>query len=168
MTRTASLAAIVYGTMVIEALRARRNERAQFARGGIEAGGDVYGAMRIAYPAAFAAIIVESVWRHPPFAVAAAGAFLFGCAKTLKWAAILALGPAWTFRVVVVPSVPLVRRGPYRLLRHPNYLAVVGELVGAAMIGGAWMAGPAALAGFGGLLVQRIRVEDRALAAASK
>ena len=166
--RTASLAAIIYGPMILEALRARSNERGQLARGGVEAAGDVYRVMRIAYPGVFAAMITESIWRDPRLGPVLAGALLFGCAKALKWAAILALGPAWTFRVIVVPAVPLVRRGPYRFLRHPNYVAVVWELIGAALMAGARFTGPAALLGFGTLLVLRIRAEDRALAASSK
>lgn len=166
--RAAILAALVYGPMIVEAIRARRNERRQLARGGVEADGDVYELMRVAYPGAFAAMMAESLVRHPPSGLALAGAVVFAGAKALKWAAILALGSAWTFRVIVVPAAPLVRRGPYRVLRHPNYVAVVAELVGVAMMAGAWIAGPAALAGFGALLARRIRVEDRALAAASK
>jgi methyltransferase len=165
--RLASLAAVVYGPMIVEAVRARRNERLQVQRGGIEPAGDVYRVMQLAYPAVFAAMIVESAGRRPPAGVVVAGAAVFLCAKSVKWAAILALGSAWTFRVIVVPRSRLVRRGPYRFLRHPNYVGVVGELIGAAMMSGAWVTGPLALAGFGALLTRRISVEDRALAAAS-
>ena len=51
-------------------------------------------------------------------------------AKALKWWAILTLGRFWTFRVIVVPGATLVAGGPYRWLRHPNYVGVIGELVG--------------------------------------
>ena len=78
-----------------------------------------------------------------------------------------ALGERWTFRVLVLPGVPLVGTGPYRYVSHPNYLAVVGELVGmAALMGATWSALPV-WAGFGWLLARRIRVEERALGAAS-
>jgi len=164
----AGLAALFYGPMIVEAVRARRNERRQFARGGVEPRGDVFELMRVAYPGVFAAMVVESLWREPPGSIVAAGATVFACAKALKWAAILALGDAWTFRVVVVPAAALVERGPYRVLRHPNYVAVVAELIGAALMAGAWIAGPASVVGFGALLARRIRVEDRALGAASK
>ncbi len=91
--------------MLIEARRAARNERAQRARGGLEPPGDVYRIMRVAYPAAFLAMIVEGAIRGtPPAAVFVAGGVLFAAAKALKWWAIHALGPCWTFRVIVVPA----------------------------------------------------------------
>ena len=88
-----------------------------------------------------------------------------GCAsaKILKWWAILSLGPFWTFRVIVVPGVPLIVKGPYRWLRHPNYVAVMGELAGIAVAAGAPVSGFVAVVVFGALLIKRIAVEERAL-----
>ncbi len=158
------VAAAIFIPMLVEAARAARNERAQRARGGVEPAGDVYRQMQVAYPGAFAAMLLELVWRgRPPAEALGAGVALFVFAKALKWWAILALGPAWTFRVIVVPHAALVARGPYRFLRHPNYVAVVGELVGAALMTGAILTGPAALLVFGVLLTKRRGVEDRAL-----
>ena len=88
---------------------------------------------------------------------------VFALAKALKWWAILTLGQAWTFRVIVVPNSPLVASGPYRLVNHPNYIAVVGELIGAALMSGAVLAGPAATAFFLVLILKRIAVENRAV-----
>ena len=91
--------------MLVEARRASRNERAQRARGGLEPSGDVYRIMQVAYPGAFLAMIVEGAIRGtPPTAVFVAGVMLFVAAKALKWWAIHALGPCWTFRVIVVPG----------------------------------------------------------------
>ncbi|MEZ5318636.1 MAG: isoprenylcysteine carboxylmethyltransferase family protein, partial [Vicinamibacterales bacterium] len=59
---------------------------------------------------------------------------------------------------------PLVHTGPYRYLRHPNYVAVVGELVGAAMMVGAPLAAPIVLVVFGAVLLRRLRFEERVLA----
>jgi len=162
------LSVVVFGSLVVEARRASRNEQAQRARGGIEPLGDVYRLMRIAYPASFAAMIVEGLVRDPPPAAAiAAGVLVLAAGKTLKWWAIVTLGPCWTFRILVVPNAPLVRGGPYRWLRHPNYVGVVGELLGVALIAGARVSGLAAMAAFGALLLKRIRVEERMLAPAS-
>jgi methyltransferase len=97
-----------------------------------------------------------------------AGVTILAAAKCLKWWAIVSLGSSWTFRVVVVPGAPLVLSGPYRLLRHPNYVAVVGELVGVAIANGARLAGPLALVVFGWLLWRRVAVENRALTAAAR
>src|SRR5262249_7611741 len=124
---------------------------------------------RVAYPLAFAAMLGEGLFRLPvPAGLVATGIAVFAAAKALKWWAILSLGSFWTFRVIVVPGVPLVRRGPYRWLRHPNYVGVVGELVGVAVAAGAAVFGVAATTGFGLLLLKRIRVEERMLATASR
>lgn len=162
---TIALAALlVYAPMLVEARRAARNERAQRARGGVEAAGDVYRVLQIAYPGAFLVMIAEGAWRGgvmlPVFTL---GALLFAAAKALKWWAILSLGPFWTFRVIVIPGARLVTRGPYRWVRHPNYLGVGAELVGAALMTGARVAGPLATAAFCALMLRRIQVEDRAL-----
>ena len=158
---------VVYVPMLVEARRAATNERAQRARGGIEAPGDVYRMMRVAYPGAFLLMIVDGATRDGPSVESlAAGAALFAAAKSLKWWAIQTLGPSWTFRVIVVPGAPLAANGPYRFLRHPNYLAVLGELIAVGLMTGARLAGPMAVVGFGLLILKRIAVEDRALSRA--
>jgi len=160
-------AALVAAALAIEARHAARNESAQLARGAVEPSRDVYAAMRIAYPGAFVAMLLEGAWRGlPPDTVVVGGAVIFAAAKALKWWAIISLGPFWTFRVLVLPGAPLVARGPYRWLRHPNYVGVIGELTGVALTMGARWSGPVALVVFGILLVKRIAVESRALAAA--
>lgn len=158
------LCVIVFAPMAVEAARAARNEAAQRARGGIEPPGDVYKMMRVAYPAAFLAMIAEGAARGgPPRAWLVAGLLLFAAAKALKWWAVVSLGPFWTFRVIVVPGARLVTAGPYRFLRHPNYVAVIGELVAVAMMTGARVTGPIATLGFALLIARRIAIEDRAL-----
>jgi methyltransferase len=158
------LGVIVYASMLGEAARARRNELSQLARGGREPHGDVYAIMRVAYPAVFLAMLAEGFVRGvPPPSVIAAGAVGFAASKALKWWAIRSLGMAWTFRVIVVPGAALVAGGPYRYLRHPNYVAVIGELVSVAMLTGAVLAGPVATIFFGALVARRVSVENRAL-----
>lgn len=163
------VAIIVFAFMALEARRAARNERFQRARGGIEPAGDVYKWMTLAYPLSFAAMLVEGAVRGPsPRGLFAAGAFVFAAAKGLKWWAILSLGHFWTFRVIVVPHAALVRGGPYRVLRHPNYVGVVGELVGVGLMTGAIVTGCLATVAFGILILKRIDIEQRALAAADE
>jgi methyltransferase len=158
---------MVVPLMLVEAWRASVNERTQRARGGREPEGDVYAAMQVAYPGAFLAMIAEGLVRGgPSLPVWVAGALLFACGKAVKWWAILSLGRAWTFRVIVVPGDPLVDRGPYRWLRHPNYVGVIGELAGVALMTGAVATGPVATVIFGLLIRRRIAVEERAIAAA--
>jgi methyltransferase len=62
-----------------------------------------------------------------------------------------------------VPGEPLVTAGPYRFISHPNYLAVVGEIVSVAAIVWAPVTGVLAAIGFGWLMIARIRIEDKAL-----
>jgi methyltransferase len=164
-----ALALVIFGTMLVEARRAAVNERAQLRCGGIEPPDDVYKMMRVAYPACFLAMLAEGAWRGlPPLSIVIAGATVFVLAKVLKWWAILTLGRFWTFRVIVVPGVALVATGPYRWLRHPNYVGVVGELAGAALMTGALVTGPIAAAGFLFLLSKRIAVESRMLQNATR
>jgi methyltransferase len=165
----AVLLALIFIPMLIETSRAAHNERAQLARGGVEPAGDVFEIMRVAYPALFLAMIAEGWLRGAPRREwVVLGLIGFAAAKTLKWWAILALGPSWTFRVVVIPGATLVRHGPYRLLRHPNYVAVALELLGVAAMTGATVSGPLAIVLFSALLRRRIAVENRALDAASR
>ena len=88
---------------------------------------------------------------------------LFAAAQALRYAAMAALGRRWTVGVLAAPGAPLVRRGPYRWLRHPNYLAVIVELAAAPMIFGAWRTALAASAVNLVALAVRVRVEERAL-----
>lgn len=150
--------------MVGEAALSSYNERLLRARGAIEPPDDVYRTMQWAYPALFLAMAIEGGFRGPaPPNLLVPGLAVFGFAKALKISAITALGVRWTFRVLVVPDAPLVESGPYRVLRHPNYLAVAGEIVSMALIVFAPVTGALALVSFGWLMVKRIRVEERAL-----
>jgi methyltransferase len=155
---------VVYACLVVEARRAARNEAALRVRGGLEPRGDVYKMMRVAYPGAFAAMCAEGVWRGGPAeSTVIAGAVVFAAAKGLKWWAIRSLGPFWTFRVIVVPRSRLVDSGPYRWLRHPNYVGVIGEFVGVGLLTGGWVALAATLVIWTGLLHKRISIETTSL-----
>ncbi|MBI4486025.1 MAG: hypothetical protein HY655_08450 [Acidobacteria bacterium] len=165
---TLALSVIIYAFMLVEARRAARNERAQRRRGGIEPDADrpVFAMMQVGYPAAFTSMLAEGALRGgPPIDIFIIGAAVYTAAKALKWWAILELGPFWTFRIIVVPGAALVRSGPYRYIRHPNYVGVFGELVGAALMTGAVVAGPIATLLFTTLMARRVAVERRALAA---
>lgn len=158
------LATIVFVPMMFEAALSSRNERQLRAMGAAEPHDDVYWMMQVVYPAAFIAMILEGWWRGPLVDVyVAAGFSLFVGAKLLKYWAIITLGIRWTFRVLVPPGSTRILSGPYRLLSHPNYVAVIGEIVGGALIARAPVTGTIATLGFGALIVLRIRVEERAL-----
>ena len=168
MTAAAAVAFVTWLAVMLlmagEAALSAHNAAALRARGAVEPPGDVFRAMQWAYPLCFFAMAIEGALAGPaPPRVLTSGLVLFGLAKALKISAISALGVRWTFRVLVPPNAPLVATGPYRLMRHPNYVAVLGELAGMALIVWAPIAGTAALVGFGSLLGKRVRVEDRAL-----
>ena len=155
---------VVFVLMLAELWLSRANERALKARGAYEPPNDVYRAMAWAYPASFFAMGIEALITGPPRrAFVLAGLVTFAAAKTIKYWAIASLGSRWTFRVLVIPGAALVTRGPYAWLRHPNYVGVVGELLGVALAVGALITGMVSTLGFVWLLRRRIAIEDRAL-----
>ena len=87
--------------------------------------------------------------------------------QALRWWCIRTLGRRWNTRVIVVPGLPLVTGGPYRWLRHPNYVAVVVEGVALPMVHTAWVTAIGFTVLNAVVLAVRIRVEDAALATAA-
>ena len=74
------------------------------------------------------------------------------------------LGPRWTTRIIVLPGEPLVRRGPYRLLQHPNYAVVAGEIALLPLVVGLPLLTLIFTVLNAAVLAIRIRAENRALA----
>lgn len=169
MTNQAAAIAVVtvIATLLVmagEALLSSFNERQLRAKGAIEPPDDVIGMMRWAYPLSFVAMGAEGALAGPaPRDVMMWGLAFFGFSKALKMWAISSLGSRWSFRVLVLPGAPLVTTGPYRFVSHPNYLAVVGEIVSVAAIVWAPITGTLGTIGFGLLMIKRIAIEDRAL-----
>lgn len=145
---------------------ARRNERLARAAGAIEFGAGHFPWM-VAIHTSFLISCVAEVWLlERPFAPPAAGAMLLllGIATALRYWAISTLGERWTTRILVRPGVPLVTGGPYRFLRHPNYLAVVLEIAALPLVHGAWLTAVVFSVANAVLLMVRIRAENAALA----
>jgi methyltransferase len=158
------LLALAFVPMLFEAVLAARHDRALRSVGACEPPDDVFPWMQAAYPAAFLGMAVEAWIRGGDAdAIFAAGLIVFAAAKWIKYWAIVTLGPRWTFRVLVPPASSRITTGPYRFMRHPNYLGVMGELVGMALMAHAPIAGTASVVIFGALIAARIRVEERAL-----
>ncbi|HVG55787.1 MAG TPA: isoprenylcysteine carboxylmethyltransferase family protein [Vicinamibacterales bacterium] len=156
--------AVVLLLMLGELWLSMRHERALRARGACESFDPVYATMRWAYPAVFVVMAVEGALSPAvPAAVLGTGIVVFIAGKAIKTWAIASLGERWTYKVLVLPGVPLVTDGPYRFVRHPNYVGVIGELIGMALITGARVTGPLGVVFFSWLLVRRILAEDRAL-----
>jgi methyltransferase len=88
-------------------------------------------------------------------------------AQALRYTAVQALGERWTVGILVLPGMQRVRSGPYRFLRHPNYLAVVIELLAAPLMFGAWRTAVAISVANLFVLWIRIRAEEGALRGAA-
>jgi methyltransferase len=158
------LLATAFVPMLAEAAIAARHDRALRARGATEPAADVYGAMQVAYPVCFLVMVGEAWLREAGVdGMFVAGVVVFAAAKALKYWAIATLGERWTFRVLVPPGSALVREGPYRWIRHPNYVAVAGELAGFAVMTQAAVTGVAGLIVFVLLMLARVRIEEQAL-----
>ena len=164
MFLSAAALAVVIACMLAELALSRRNERLLFARGAVAPPDPVFRIMRWAYPGTFLAMAAEgAIAGSEPDTLALTGVTVLAAAKVLKFWAIARLGTRWTYRVLVIPGAPRITSGPYRWMRHPNYVGVVGELVGMALITAARLTGPASLLFFSWLLHRRIQAEERAL-----
>lgn len=164
MMLPASLFVLALAPMILEARLAARNERRLRDAGAVEPRDDVYRVMQVAYPIAFLAMIGEAWLRDVKTGAAfSVGAVIFAIGKALKYWAIATLDSRWTFRVLVPPQSHRIVRGPYRFVRHPNYIGVAGELAGMALMAQAPFAGVIGTVAFLSLVFMRIRIEERAL-----
>ena len=159
------LVAAVAVERLVELVISRRHERSLRARGAVEAGAGHYPLMVGLHTALLIGAPAEVLLLDRPFLPWLGWPMLAVVAATmaLRYWVIATLGERWTTRVLVLPGAPLVARGPYRFLRHPNYLAVVFEVVALPLVHTAWIT--ALVCGLANLLVLalRIRVEDAAL-----
>ncbi len=163
------LVALVALERLVELIISRRNAARLAARGGFEAGREHYPVMVVLHTGLLVAAPLEVFLFGRPLVplLAAAMLGLLAATMALRYWVIATLGDRWTTRVYVVPGEAAVRRGPYRYLRHPNYLAVVLEIAALAMIHTAWMTALAFSLGNALVLRRRIRVEEEALDAHS-
>jgi len=157
----ASIVALVALERLAELWHARRNTRALLQGGGVEVGRGHYPFM-VALHAAWLLAILLTV---PPEAdVSVPSLIVFAILQGFRLWALLSLGRYWTTRVITVPGAPLVRRGPYRFLRHPNYAVVAAEIAVLPLAFRAWAVAAVFSALNAALLAWRISLEDRALA----
>jgi methyltransferase len=152
--------ALVALQRVAELLYSARNTRRLRARGGVESGAVQYPffvVLHAAWLASMAVFIPPST--IPNWRLLA----LYAALQPFRIWTIASLGPYWTTRIITVPGAPLVRRGPYRVFRHPNYVIVCAEIATLPLAFGAVEI--AILFSFlnASLLSWRIRVEERAL-----
>lgn len=150
---------------VAELVVSQRNLSWSRARGGVEYGAGHYPAMVVLHTGLLAGCLVEvAVLRRrfvgplgwPMLAVVLA-------AQALRWWCIATLGRQWNTRVVVVPGAGQVSSGPYRVVPHPNYVAVVAEGAALPLVHSGWITALVFSVLNAALLRTRIRVENRAL-----
>lgn len=151
---------------VAELVVSRRNLRWSRAHGGIEYGASHYPFMVVLHVGLLVGCLVEVrlTDRQPPLWLAWSMFGLVLASQALRWWCIATLGRRWNTRVVIVPGLPAVTDGPYRFLKHPNYLAVVVEGFALPMVGLAWITAVAFTVLNLPLLAVRLRVENAALA----
>src|ERR1700738_5602803 len=132
---------VVGAERVVELSVARRNTAGAMAHGGKEFGRDHYQVIVVMHALLLVACIVE-VWAlHRPF-IPWLGWPLVAVvvlSTVVRWWCIAVLGKYWNTRIIVIPGAPLVRRGPYRGMHHPNYAAVTAEVAALALVHSAWL-----------------------------
>jgi methyltransferase len=160
-----ALIAAIAVERLVELVVNRRHQRRLFARGAYEAGRRHFPVMVALHTGLLLAAPAEVLLLDRPFLPWLGWPMLALVAATtaMRWWVIHLLGDHWTIRVWVLPGAPLVTRGPYRFLRHPNYVGVAVEVFALPLVHTAWWTALAFGLGNLWLLAHRIRVEDRAL-----
>ena len=154
------LAAVVLQRLV-ELIYANRNKRALLAKGAIEIGREHYFLFVLLHAGWLTAIILTLRQPIPIYWIPLIG---YIALEGLRVWTMMSLGPYWTTRIITLPDAPLVRRGPYRLMRHPNYAIVTGEIALLPLVfGEIWIAAVFTILN-AALLLWRIRQEERILA----
>ena len=155
---------------VAELVVSARNARWSFARGGVESGRGHFPAMVALHTGLLLACVAEAWLADRPFLpwLGWPMLVLVLASQGLRWWCIATLGPRWNTRVIVVPGLPLVARGPYRWLRHPNYVAVVVEGFALPLVHSCWVTA-VAFTVLNAVLLARFRIpaEERALTLAT-
>ncbi len=165
MSALYAVVGFIVAQRLAELALATRNTRRLRARGAVEAGAGHYPAI-VALHIAWLAAVLLAVAPETPANLPLLAVFIALQAGRV-WA-IASLGERWTTRIIVLPGAPLVARGPYRCVRHPNYLIVCAEIAVVPLIFGAWWIALVFSVLNLAMLWHRIRVEDAALAAAGK
>ena len=154
--------ALVAVQRLAEVVYANHNTKALLARGAVEIGRKHYPLIVLLHASWLAAIVVflpvnatiHWLWFT-----------LFLILQGLRVWVLATLGPYWTTRIISLPDAPLVRKGPYRFIRHPNYTVVAGEIAVLPLAFGEWQVALVFTVLNGLILAWRIRAEDAALSA---
>ncbi len=155
---------LIVGLVAIQRLAelviAQRNTKRLLAIGAHEVGAGHYPLFILLHASWLAALLIVVPWRTEPnwFLIG-----VFAALQALRVWVIKTLGGYWTTRIITLEDAPLVRRGPYRLLRHPNYWIVSAEIAVLPLAFGAWGVALVCSVLNAFLLRHRIHVEDHVL-----
>jgi methyltransferase len=166
--RTTEMFAVLITLLVAQRLSelavSKRNRRWAMSRGGIEAGRGQYPVVVALHVLFFLSLVAE---RHfLPRGWSPIWPFWLGVlivSQLLRAWSMLSLGPFWNTGIIVIPGERPVLKGPYRYIRHPNYVAVVVEILAIPMLCGAYLTATVFSLLNALVLFWRIREEERAL-----
>ncbi len=162
------LCALIAGERLLELGWSRAHARRNAARGGTVVREPVFPVMALLHAVVLIAAPAEA-WLHrtsAPRALSLAALVVLATATGIRIWALRTLGDAWSVRVTRFPDGerPVVASGPYRYIRHPNYLAVILELIALPLVGGAYLTAIGATIANALILAARIPLEERELA----
>ena len=154
-------ALIVFLQRGLEELHSQRNTRALIAEGAVEAGRGYYPVVAVAHLAWIASIFFLIPASAP---VIWPLLLLFVLLQVARYWVIGTLGRYWTHRIITLPKAPVIRAGPYRWLRHPNYAVTLAETLLLPSVFGAFALGIIMTAVWAAVIRYKIELEDAALA----
>jgi methyltransferase len=161
---------LLIGVVAVERLAevvvAQCNRAWSLVHGGVEFGARHYPVMIALHTALLAGCLVEPIWLHRPFIPSLGWPMLtiVVAAQVLRWWCISTLNHQWNTRVIVIPGAARITGGPYRLVPHPNYVAVIAEGIALPLVHTAWLTALVFTILNAALLRMRIKVENAALA----
>ena len=149
----------------IELALSRRNARIAFSRGAREYGTAHFRFMAVFHSAFLVSCAAEVILLHRPFPGPIGVVALLAAigSQGLRYWAILTLGKRWNVRIIAIPGEDAITAGPYRFIRHPNYVAVAMEMACVPLVHGCWLTALVFSIGNAVLLRTRIRCEEEAL-----
>jgi methyltransferase len=120
---------LIISQRLLELRVAKRNREWMESRGGVEIGADHYPLMVLLHTVFFVSLWAEAALRGYPLSNRwPLIVFVLITVQIIRYWAIISLGPYWNTRIIFVPGGEVVKQGPYRFLRHPNYTVVILEI----------------------------------------
>lgn len=150
---------------MLELRLSQRNEAYLLARGGRKHSDNLLGIVKVLQVSWWLAMLVEVWWLDRPFipALAVVGLLATLSGQILRYLSMQALGYRWTLPIITIPGVPVVRKGIYRYLRHPNWLGVMLEIAGLPLIHTAYLTAIFFSVANAFLISKRLQTEELAL-----